>query len=113
MSNSNTKDRMLKEVNEHLESFGRWNNGFPDEFETVMYIITQKLQYLSARVTDPESRYADSVKDDFKEIKEQYETIWNNIVDDLANIFSRVSNVHDDMKKLQRENELEIFKRSK
>ena len=113
MQSTENKERMLKEVNEHLDSFGRWNKGYTDEFETVMYLMTQKLQFLSARVTDPESRYADSVKDDFKEIKEQYEAIWNDIVDDLANIYYRVSNVHDNMKKLQRENEIEIFKRSK
>ena len=113
MSNTNKKERMLNEVNEHLDSFGRWNNGFEDEFETVMYLMTQKIQYLSNRAKDSEIRYADSKKNDFKEIKDQYETIWTDIVDDLANIYSRVSNVHDDMKKLQKENELEIFKRSK
>ena len=54
MSNTNKKERMLNDVNEHLDSFGRWNNGFEDEFETVMYLMTQKIQFLSMRAKDPD-----------------------------------------------------------
>ena len=101
MTTESKKERMLNDVNEHLDRFGRWNNGFADEFETVMHLMKEKVLFLSQRVKDNDDKYDFMPGSNFREIKTKYETIWTNIIDDLAIIYHRVSEVYDDLDELK------------
>jgi hypothetical protein len=91
---------MMTEVNDHFNSYGRWHKDFRSEFEAVITLMHNKVRDLSAK-TERDDEFDYFPENNLREIKEDYQALWNEITEDLAGIYGKISAVHDELASLQ------------
>ena len=102
METNKNPEGMLKEATEHLDNSLRWTGTFSDEFDAVLYLLKARMQKLTTQMSFDSDTHDYMPENNYKEIKAKYDTLWSEVVEDLAGIYNGVSDIYDETIELKK-----------